>query len=195
MHLRTFLLAFIPIFVAIDAVGLLPFFVMVSHSRRPAERARLLSQSLLTALALGLVFLFLGKAVFRFLGIEMGDFMIAGGGILFAIALVDLLGAGARKIPEADELGVVPLGTPMIAGPAFLTTVLLLDQQYGLWPVLASVLCNLAILGLVLKFSESILGWVGKAGARALSKVVSLFLGAIAVMMVRKGLELVLALR
>jgi multiple antibiotic resistance protein len=78
-------------------------------------------------------FVFLGQAIFRLLGIALGDFLIAGGTILFCLAMIDILSpAPDARRPSAD-LGAVPLGTPLIAGPAVLTTSLAIIEEYGLW--------------------------------------------------------------
>jgi small neutral amino acid transporter SnatA (MarC family) len=77
--LRNILLAFIPLFAAVDAVGLLPVFVSLTQGMQEAEKRRVIYQSTLTGGLLAVGFVFLGRAIFRFLGIAMGDFLIAGG--------------------------------------------------------------------------------------------------------------------
>jgi len=88
-----------------------------------------------------------------------------------------------------DELGVVPLGTPLIAGPAVLTTSMLVVSQYGMGPTLISLVANISLAGLLLRGSGLVMRALGSAGRKALSKVTSLLLAAIAVMLVRRGLE------
>jgi len=88
---RNILLAFIPVFVAVDAVGVLPIFVSLTSQMTAKERSRTIVQSMATALVLAIGFVFLGKAIFRVLGITVGDFMIAGGAILFCLAITDIL--------------------------------------------------------------------------------------------------------
>ena len=183
-----FLLAFIPIFVAVDVIGVLPIFVTLTHSLRKDEKKRIVIQSLLTATCLALGFIFLGKATFRLLGITVSDFMIAGGVVLLCIAMIDLLSPGKQRRLPAKELGVVPLGTPLIVGPAVLTTSLILIDQYGIAATVFAVLANILLGGIVFIFSEIIFKVLGEGGARALSKVMALFLAAIAVMMIRKGI-------
>ncbi len=182
------LLAFIPIFVAVDAIGLLPVFVGLTQEISPKERVTIITQALMTALCLTIGFIFLGKAVFKLLGITMGDFMVAGGAILFCLAILDLAAIDKpRRIPP-EGLGVVPLGTPLIAGPAVLTTCLIIIGEYGLTATLISVFVNLFLVGLVFVGSEILIKVLGSAGARAMSKITSLLLAAIAVMMIRKGI-------
>ncbi len=185
--------SFVPLFVAVDAIGVLPLFASLTHEFKRTEQRQVIIQSMLTATGLTIGFILIGKAVFRLLGIQIGDFMIAGGAILFCLAIIDLLHSDKeRRIPGPD-LGVVPLGTPLIAGPAVLTTSLVSVDQYGLIPTIVSVLLNIALTGLLFGCSALCMHILGQAGVKALSKVMSLLLAAIAVMLMRKGLQEIMA--
>ncbi|MBN1359051.1 MAG: MarC family protein [Sedimentisphaerales bacterium] len=186
--LRNVLLSFIPVFVAVDAIGVLPILSSLTAGLDAKQKNRIILQSMLTAACLAVGFIFLGKAVFRLLGITLGDFMIAGGAILFCLAIIDIVNPVKRRRMPADDLGVVPLGTPLIAGPAVLTTSMLAVSEYGLVPTVISVLANILLAGLIFRFSLMLIGILGEAGAKAMSKVASLLLAAIAVMLIRKGL-------
>ncbi|MBN2136253.1 MAG: MarC family protein [Sedimentisphaerales bacterium] len=190
--LRNIFLAFIPIFVAVDAVGVLPIFVSLTSRMAPEERTRTIIRSMATAMLLAVGFVFLGKGIFRVLGITMGDFMIAGGAILFCLAITDIINPVKRRRIPGEDLGAVPLGTPLIVGPAVLTTSVLVISQYGLWATLISVVVNILLAGLVFSLSPILIRILGEAGAKALSKVMSLLLAAIAAMLIRKGLFTVL---
>jgi len=182
------LLSFIPLFVAVDAIGVLPIFASFTQELTRKERTKIICQSMLTATCLAIAFIFLGKAVFRFLGITVSDFMIAGGAILFCLAIIDIINpVKERRVPN-ENLGVVPLGTPLIVGPAVLTTSLMVISQYGIPATLISVLANILLAGLVFSFSGVLTKFLGEAGSKALSKIMSLLLAAIAVMMMRKGI-------
>jgi multiple antibiotic resistance protein len=182
------LLSFIAVFVAVDAIGVLPIFVSFTEGVAKEERSRILVQSMLTAIGLAVGFIFLGKAVFRVIGITMGDFMIAGGAILFCLAITDIINpVKTRRLPPS-ELGAVPLGTPLIVGPAVLTTSMLTISQYGLMPTLIAVLVNIVLAGAIFSASSAIMKVLGEGGTKALSKIASLLLAAIAVMLARKGL-------
>ena len=186
--IKTIFLAFIPIFVAVDAIGVLPIFVSLTCGFNKRERLKVILQSLATALLLAIGFIFLGKIIFNILGITIGDFMIAGGVILFCIAIIDILNPGKQRRMPAKELGVVPLGTPLIVGPAVLTTSLMIVTEYGIYATLISVFINILLAGAIFSFSEILIKGLGETGAKALSKVMSLLLAAIAIMMIRKGL-------
>lgn len=186
--LKNFLLAFIPIFVAVDAVGTLPIFIGLTERLKSKEKKKVIWQSLVTAFLLAVGFIFLGRGIFALLGITMGDFMVAGGIILMCIAVMDLLKPGKERREPHPDMGAVPIGTPLIVGPAVLTTSLMLIGQYGLLPTLLAVLVNILIAGMIFWSSERLIKVLGQAGSRALSKVMALLLSAIAVMMIRKGI-------
>ena len=186
--LKNIVLALIPIFVAVDAIGVMPIFVSLTEELDTKEKRRIIAQSMVTAATLAITFIFIGKAVFRFLGITIGDFMIAGGAILFCIAITDILNPiKKRRIPSAG-LGAVPLGTPLIVGPAVLTTSLIIISEYGVTATLISVVANILLAGLIFLSSGFLIKILGEAGTKAISKIVSLLLAAIAVMLIRKGL-------
>lgn len=186
--MNNLLLAFIPIFVAVDAIGVLPIFISLTEGMKKKEKSRTILQSMIIALALAIVFIVLGKVIFRVLGITISDFMIAGGLVLFCLAVLDIVNPEKKRRIPSKELGAVPLGTPLIVGPAVLTTSLILISEYGVAATLFSVLINVLLAGLIFSLSETLIKLIGVAGSRALSKVMSLLLAAIAVMMIRKGL-------
>lgn len=186
------LLAFIPIFVAVDAIGVLPLFVTLVEGVDKRERARVIVQAMITAVLLAVGFILLGKWIFGLLGITIGDFAIAGGALLFAIAITDIMSPQKKRDISACDVGAVPLGTPLIVGPAVLTTSMLIVGQYGFTATLVSVTINILIAGTVFFLADTLIKMIGEAGVKALSKIMSLLLAAIAVMMVRKGVFLVL---
>lgn len=192
--LKNIFLAFIPIFVAVDAIGVLPIFASLTEGLGRREKAKIIFQSIITAICLAVGFIFLGKAVFAFLKITIGDFMVAGGILLFCISIIDIINPAKKRRRPSSELGAVPLGTPLIVGPAVLTTSLMIIGEFGTLPTLISVLFNVILAGMIFASSDFLMKAIGVAGTRALSKVTSLLLAAIAVMMVRKGVFLILGI-
>lgn len=186
--LKNIFLAFIPIFVAVDALGILPIFVTLTQGVKKHEKTKIIIQSVITAICLALFFIFLGRIIFGLLSITVGDFMVAGGIILFCIGIMDIVNPGKRRRLPSRELGAVPLGTPLIVGPAVLTTSLIILDEYGVYATIISVLGNVILAGLIFYSSRILIKVLGESGAKALSKVMSLLLAAIAVMMVRKGI-------
>ncbi|PKO82796.1 MAG: MarC family protein [Betaproteobacteria bacterium HGW-Betaproteobacteria-11] len=192
-----FWLCFVPLFVAVDALGVLPAFLGLTQGVAPARVRQVLWQSLATALAVALAFLALGQAILALLGITVADFMVAGGLLLFVLAMGDLLVNDKlqRHVGpvDADSLGAVPLGVPLIVGPAVLTTIMLLANRYGFASTAMALVANIVIAGLIFAGAAPIRRVLGSVGERIVSKVAMLFLAAIAVMMVRRGVETWLA--
>lgn len=183
-----FLQAFIPLFVALDPVGLAAIFIGLSAGVPEVRKRRIARQAVATGGVVALAFLFLGQGIFRAVGITVGDFQIAGGLILFILAARDLLQPFAE--PPADvpeDFGVVPLGMPLIAGPAAIATLLLLAQTVGLGVTLAALAVNLALLTLSFSQADRLVRLIGSTGLRAISKIVSLLLAAIAISLIRRG--------
>ena len=183
-----FLLAFIPMFFAVDPIGLLPIFTSLTQDLSPPEKRKIIIQSLATALGVTFGFVIFGRIIFQLLGITIGDFMIAGGLILFWLAMNDILQAGKYRRKTVSDLGVVPIGTPLIAGPAVLTMALVMIAAHGLWTASLALAVNIAFVAVVFFNADTLMRVLGTAGSRALSKVMSLLLAAIGVMMVRKGI-------
>jgi len=186
--LKQFLLCFIPIMVALDAPGTLPLYVGMTEGMEKQERKRIVRQSIITAFLVTIGFILVGRAIFNALGILVEDFMIAGGVVLLIIAIADVVRAGERKLERSPEFGVVPLGTPLIAGPGTLTTALVLVGTSGYLPVILSLVVNLLIAWVMYAQADRIIRFIGLSGSRAFAKVASLILAAFAVKMIRSGI-------
>lgn len=188
--LENFLKAFIPLFVAIDPIGLAAVFLAMGAGVPVARRKKIANQAAWTGGLVALLFLFLGQTIFSALGITVSDFQIAGGLILFILAAKDLIQSAA--VPEVlpDDFGVVPLGMPLIAGPASITTLLVLAQSktIGLGIILAALAVNLVLVVMAFAYSDWLGRKIGATGLRAISKIIALLLAAIAVNMIRQGL-------
>lgn len=187
--LTKFLQAFIPLFVAIDPIGLAAIFLGLGQNIAAERRQKIATQAVWTGGLVALGFLFLGKSIFAALGISVGDFQIAGGLILFILAAKDLVQSAAEPEKLPEDFGVVPLGMPLIAGPASITTLLVLaqNQAIGLVVTLVALATNLFLVVLALHYSEWLGRKVGATGMRAISKIIAMLLAAIAVSMIRQG--------
>ncbi len=182
------LLSFIPLFVAIDVLGVVPIYVSLTSGLDKRRKRILLAEATLTALAISVLFLFFGRVVFSFLGITENDFRVGGGIVLLVLAVSDLLFSSERRRNPETSVGVVPIGIPLIMGPAALTTIIILVDTHGQWITMAALFVNLGIVWLVFRYSDAVIRLMGEAGSKAFAKVASLFMAAIAVMMIRVGL-------
>ena len=194
MSVSDLVLGFVPLFVAMDAVGAVPVYLALTEGLSAEERRQVTRQSLLTALAVGAVFLVAGRPLFNLLNITVDDFKIAGGLVLLVYAILELVREG-KSVPagESAMVGVVPLGVPLISGPAVLTTLVILTDQFGLAPTALAFLVNVGLVGLAFFNADRLLRVLGPAGTKGLSKVTALILAAIAVMMIRVGVQAIVA--
>ena len=190
-YLQQFGLTFIPLFVAMDALGTLPFLLSLTTDMSGDKRRETVRQAILTALGVGVAFMLLGKGILFVLGIQVNDFLVAGGLILLGLAAAELLFYG-RKGDEGQSLrasiGVVPIGTPLVTGPGVLTTLLVLAETYSWAVVLMAFVANLAFAYMVFRQANGVARFFGEDGLKAIAKVASLLLAAIAVKMIRQGL-------
>lgn len=187
--MSNFLTAFLPLFIAIDVIGILPTFLSMTNGSDLAERRRVVLQAIATSFAVGIVFVFSGQYLFRFLGISMADFKVAGGFLLFLFSIKDLTTSEAeRKEIKDPHLGIVPIGMPLIAGPGVLTSMLLLSPSLGQGAVVGAFVVNILIVLVVFWYSNVVIRVVGEAAAKAVGKLFAIFLAAIGVMMIRNGI-------
>jgi len=174
-------------------LGVLPMFINLTEGLEPGKVRRIILQSLVIATAVALAFLMLGKVILGLLGVTVADFMIAGGILLFVISLNDMLTLEKKQLlVDPESLGAVPIAVPLIVGPAVLTTTILLLNQHGFCQYASATVLNILVAGIVFSLSTSINNILGKSGAKTVSKLASLILAAIAVMMIRKGLMIFL---
>ena len=165
--INKFFLAFIPIFVAIDPIGLVAVFIGLGTSASRQQRQRQALLGILTGLCVAIGFIFLGKAIFSALGITVADFQVAGGLILLGLAGRELLGLGPHDRGGGDEFGVV--------------------DTVGLVFTLVSLLVNLGLVAIAFCNADQFTRWMGRQGLRGVSKIIALLLAAIAVSLIRRG--------
>lgn len=190
------ILTFVPLLVAIDALGSVPVILSLTHGVAHTFRVRMVNIAILTASMIGIGFLFLGKSVLNLLDISVDHFAIAGGMVLLILALRELTGGSKlTETPDQHEmLEIVPIGTPMLAGPATITTLLLLDDRYPSGAVLAGFALNLAFAWIIFTQAPRIASVLGRGGLIAMSKIASLLLTAIAVRLMLDGIKAVFSL-
>jgi multiple antibiotic resistance protein len=185
--------AFLPLFVAINLPGLLPIYLSLTEGFSPAQRRRLRLQAVVTAGAVAMLILFAGQVIFRVMGITVNDLRVGGGLILLTLSIADLIFGDFRRrdprdaMDDTSSVGIVPLAIPLIVGPAAITTILVSQQSNGYLPTFVSMAVNLSLVFVGLLAGPLITRVVGNAVAKAVAKVASLFLAAIAVAMIRAG--------
>jgi len=171
-------------------LGVLPAFIQMTGELPVRKRRTLVNGSVLTAGVVGLLFIPLGPLVLGALGLKTGDFQTAGGLLVLVIALRDVIWDQKMLTSEAAvEAGVVPIGIPLLVGPAVLATLILLQTRFNWAEIAAALLLNLLLAWAVFHQSTRLIGWMGVTGTRVVSKLAALLLAAYAVMMIRVGLS------
>ncbi|MEW6052973.1 MAG: MarC family protein [Nitrospirota bacterium] len=191
--IKTLPSTFIPLFVAMNVFMLLPIFISLTKEMVKAKKRIVIRDSILTAIVVSFLFIALGEIIFRILGITADDFKIAGGLVLLIFAVRDLTHSGDERMKPDLKVGVVPIGVPLIVGPAVLTNILLLVDHFGIVSTIIGLLLNLLIVWISLMNAERIIRFFGKGGITGISKVMALLLAAIAIMMIRIGVQNIIA--
>ena len=189
--LKPYIVTFIPIFLAVDIIGTVPLYLGLTESLNQKQKNKVLTDSVIIATVLAVLFVFLGKLIFRGLGITIDDFKVAGGVLLFILSVYLLMPGKSREfVSESlyEDIGIFPLATPLITGPAVLVTAMMLLNSFGLLVTLTSLILNMAVAWLVLKYSGLLIKIIGNSGVKALSKISYIFLAAIGVMILREGI-------
>jgi multiple antibiotic resistance protein len=188
-----FLQVVIPLFVAIDPIGLLPLFLGLTAGMGQLRRRQIAFEAVGTATLVSLGFVLIGRELFVLLGIDQADFMIGGGVLLLVLSVLDLLMVGKPAVDESALVGIVPLATPLIAGPATLTTALVLASGHGYGLTVLGLVINFAILLVMMLSADRAIRWIGRGTLQAISKLVMILLAAIAINYIRMGVVGVIA--
>ncbi len=184
-------MTFVPLFIVIDAVGNLPFVISLSDEMSARERTVMIRSAVITASIVGFFFLFLGQLFLNLMGISVGSFAIGGGIILLVLSVNYMVGGKSIDIIKEEMVAIVPIGTPLTAGPATIATLLLLATQFPIVYVVISFSLNILIVWVIFMSSSYIMRFLGRGGIKAISKISSLLLAAIAVNMVIRGLSMI----
>ncbi len=189
--LKPYLITFIPVFLAVDIIGAVPLYLGLTENLTDKQKDKILSDSVIIATCLAVIFIFLGKLILRGLGITIDDFKVAGGVLLFILSVYLLMPGKSREfVSESlyEDIGIFPLATPLITGPAVLVTTMMLLNSFGLLVTLTSLMLNMLLAWLVLKYSNILIKVIGNSGVKAFSKISYIFLAAIGVMIIRQGI-------
>lgn len=180
------------LFVAMNVVGILPMFLGFTKGFSSVERRHTAFAGIGSAFLFTLLFIFAGRWIFLTLGIMIFDFMIACGIVLLVISIMMLNDTSYGKIGYNGKIAIVPLGTPLLAGPGLLTSALMLASTNGYWMTIAGLILTCIVSLAFLLSAERIDYFIGEEGIRGIGKIASLFLASIAIMIIRKGISLFL---
>jgi multiple antibiotic resistance protein len=183
---------FVTLTVIMDPVGLAPIFVAMTRRLGSGARQRAALKAVFAGGALIIGFALFGGLVLNYLNVSVNSLSIAGGLLLLLVALEMLRGQDYPEATEAD-IALVPLATPLLAGPGAIATVIVLSRQHdgfgGRAAVIGGILCALAVVGIVLLVAERLSRMVPESFVSFLTRVFGLLLSAIAVQLVVDGVR------
>ncbi len=199
---------FITFFTVIDPLGLVPVVIVILANNNPKDRKKIITRAVIISALVIFVFALLGKFLIESLGIGLYAFNIAGGVLLFLIALDMLFGRtpGTRETPieekeaiSSSDVSVFPLAIPMIAGPGTIaTTILFTDNASGNNMnilILAVVLILILFIAWVVMIKSSlIMKLIGRTGILVFSRILGIILAALAVQYILNGIQTFLKL-
>ncbi len=197
--------SFLTLLFVIDPVGLVPVFLSLAGARPEAEQRRIARKAVLVAAGLVAAFAVAGAWLLRHLAISMDAFRVAGGILLFLIA-VDMVLAQHERETEAEaqeararqDISVFPLAIPMISGPGTLASVMILSAEargvdYGLALMLGTAAAVLLLAFVALRLASPIARLLGQTGVNVVTRVLGVLLAALAVQYVADGVKGLLA--
>jgi len=184
---------FFATFGVMDPVGNVPTFLSLTEKLDERARRALGGKAVLCAGGILLVFTFLGSAILDAFHISIESFRIAGGLVLMLLGFEILFGFNLRASKDEgrdahDDISVVPLATPLIAGPGMVTTAVILAKEYGYAATLVGIAANLALMWLLFRHAGAIRRLLGAKGATVVAKMMGLILIAMGVEFVRIGM-------
>jgi multiple antibiotic resistance protein len=180
----------IALFIVIDPIGNIPLFIAFTKKLEKAEHKTVSKTAILTAAALLLLFGVAGTQILQVFGITIFSFMIAGGTLLFIIA-IELLTYGEWRFAGSvkEEVGVVPIAFPLLAGPGSITAVIISYQTSGFLITFLSIIIVIAITYVILRMVNPIYKVLGNRGSMIVSRVFAVIIAAIAVEYIVEGIK------
>ena len=196
------LIAFTSIFFLVDPFAAIPAFLVMTSDSGGTRRRRMAARAAWTCLTVLAVFSIAGSFIFSLFGITLPAFKIAGGIILGLIGLdmVQARRSPTKETPgdteesrEKEDVGIIPLGIPMLAGPGSISTVMVLVSQSADWKhsavILSAIVVTSALSFAVLAAADRVRSFLGETGIRILTRMMGLLLTAIAVQFILNGLK------
>jgi len=186
--------AFALLFAVTDAVGTVPIFLTLTAGF-PDARRKTLEHAIVISTAVLVVFSLFGWLIFDIFGITLDDFRIAGGIILFVVAVDQLTGGDVKsKGLQPSDIAAFPLATPLLAGPGAISTVIIISgPPYSPLLALIVIVCNAVLAYGILASSDGVRKFLGANGTTALSRITALLIAALAVSFVVSGITNIVA--
>jgi len=180
--------SFIFLFIVFDAIGNAPIFLSLTKDFNPEERRKIYLRSVIAAGTLLIFFMFFGPMIFNYYGVTMEDIKVAGGLLLLLIAIEGLLGREEAQKVKSENIAIVPLATPLLAGPGSIYIVMYIYSIYGLIPAVFSIIANTIIALIILNYVSFIIERLGINVLLVISRIMAFILAVFAISMIRDGI-------
>ena len=184
------------LFAIVNPIGSIPIFLQLTNNMSLEQRQKTFRTGILASGIILFIFILAGERILtNFFQINLSDLMAAGGLLLLIIAIDHLTfgklisGVLSSEQQDAHHIGAVPIACPILAGPGAMITVLVTFSEYGFITALVSIVVVLGITGLIFKFIDKIYGFLGKIVCTVLSKILCLFIAAIGIRLLMRGLS------
>ena len=186
--------SFVTLFVIMDPIGTVPIFLSLTSGRSVATTRKAAWQAVLVSFGVIAVFAFFGQAILHYLGISLASLQCAGGLLLLLVALQLLTGTHGEQTQVGDtNIALVPLGTPLLAGPGAIAATMVFARQVHSGDQFVAVAVGFTgvhlILWLIMRFSLPILRLIRESGVMLVTRIAGLLLAAIAVQMVEDAVR------
>jgi len=188
--LPSIITAFVALFIVMDPFSSVPVFISLTKKYEHGRRNEAALVATLVAAGVSLGFLFAGPYLLDVMGIRMESFSIAGGVLMFMIAVSFALGIDFGKKEEDTPVEAVIIGVPMLAGPGVMLSIMLLSNTLGMGNVIVACITACAVSYAILRLSSTIQRLVGHNGLEILSRVMGVLLAAFAMEYIRRGFGL-----
>jgi multiple antibiotic resistance protein len=181
----------IALLVILDPLGIVPIYIGLTQKMERTKRTEVSKTVIITAAGLLFAFAIAGTQIFTVFGITLYSFMVAGGVLLFIVAIELLTGGGWGFVGSgvSEETGVVPLAFPLLAGPGAITAVIISLQSSGLMVTAFSIVVATGMAYIVLKYADRIYSVLGKRGSLIVTRVFAVLIAAIAIQYIVDGVK------
>lgn len=198
----SFLAIFIPIFVIVDSPGLIPVYISLTERFDEKEKKKIVNKAVITASIVLIIFAFFGNFILDILNITIEAFEVAGGILLFIIAIEMLFAKKSRTVHseeqekealEREDIAIFPLAIPLLTGPGAITTVINLmnisETITEKFMIIISIFLTFLIAKIILNKSALIIKYVGKTGIQVITRVSGIIVAAIAIQFIMNGIH------
>lgn len=198
----SFLSIFIPIFVIVDSPGLIPIYLSLTERFSEKEKKKIVNKAVIVASIVLIIFAFFGNFILGFLGITIEAFEVAGGILLFIIAIDMLFARKSRTIHseeqeqealEKEDIAIFPLAIPLLTGPGAITTVITLMNISEIitekFMIFISIILTFLIAKIILNKSLVIVKYIGKTGIQVITRISGIIVAAVGIQFIMNGIR------